>query len=157
MITIRKALESDALAIYSLRNRSIVANCANYYTQQQLALWTQGEISNEFITDVCQNFYVSIVNNQVIGSGKISFDSGMLDGIFVDPDFFGRGAAKQMLAFLEQLAVQHNLTEIKLDSTLNAAGFYRACGFIGECISTYHSPRGISLDCVPMKKSLIDG
>ncbi|WP_108946384.1 GNAT family N-acetyltransferase [Shewanella halifaxensis] len=154
MISIRKARASDVEAIYSIRSRSILAKCADFYSAQQLQTWTQGSVTNEFIADVVDNFFVSVIDNKVIGSGKLNTTTGMLDAIFVEPECFGQGAAKKMLAFLEALAIEHQLSCLKLDSTLNAASFYRSCGFSGEQVSTYHSPRGINLDCVPMYKNL---
>ncbi|MCG9695146.1 GNAT family N-acetyltransferase [Vibrio sp. Isolate22] len=157
MITIRKAVDSDANDIFDIRSRAILDQCPAYYSEEQLSLWTQGEMSEAFIADVGATFYVSQVDGQVIGSGKINTQTGMVDAIFVDPDFYGKGAAKMMLQFLEGLANQHNLPLMKLESTLNAAAFYRSCGFIGDETSAYHSPRGISLDCVPMEKRLLQG
>ncbi|MEZ8656715.1 GNAT family N-acetyltransferase [Vibrio splendidus] len=157
MINIRKAARSDAKDIFDIRSRAILDQCPAYYSEEQLSLWTQGEMSETFIADVEATFYVSEVDDRVIGSGKINTQTGMVDAIFVDPGFFGKGAAKMMLQFLEGLANQYNLPLMKLESTLNAAAFYRSCGFIGDELSTYHSPRGISLDCVPMEKRLLQG
>ena len=154
MINIRKAARSDAKDIFDIISRAILDQCPAYYSEEQLSLWTQGEMSETFIADVGATFYVSEVDGQVIGSGKINTQTGLVDAIFVDPGFFGKGAAKMMLQFLEGLANQHNLPLMKLESTLNAAAFYRSCGFIGDELSTYHSPRGISLDCIPMEKCL---
>ncbi|QMV16157.1 GNAT family N-acetyltransferase [Vibrio spartinae] len=156
MITIRKAIQSDAQVIYDLRRRAIIDQCSAYYTKEQLTLWTQGGMSDGFVRDVTETFYVSEIDGRVIGSGKLNPETGMVDAIFVEPDYFGMGAAKQMLHFLEKLAQKNGLRMLKLDSTLNAASFYRSCGFIGDKLSTYHSPRGIRLDCIPMKKSLAD-
>ncbi|ABV35194.1 GCN5-related N-acetyltransferase [Shewanella sediminis HAW-EB3] len=154
MILIRKAVEGDAQAIYDLRSRAILEECAGFYSAEQLSLWTKGGVSESLMTDIVNSFYVSEIDGQVIGSGKLTIETGMLDAIFVEPEFFGRGAARLMVSFLENLALESGLSSIKLESTLNAAPFYRRCGFVGDEISTYHSPRGISLDCVPMLKSL---
>jgi len=154
MVNIRKAARSDAKNIFDIRSRAILDQCPAYYSEEQLSLWTPGEMSEAFIADVGATFYVSEVDDRVIGSGKINTQTGVVDAIFVDPGFFGKGAAKMMLQFLEGLANQHNLPLMKLESTLNAAAFYRSCGFIGDELSTYHSPRGISLDCIPMEKCL---
>ncbi|WBA13677.1 GNAT family N-acetyltransferase [Salinivibrio proteolyticus] len=154
MITIRKANQSDAQAIFDLRNRAILAKCSAHYTEEQLSLWTQGSVSERFIADVVDTFYVSEIDGQVIGSGKLNAQTGLVDAIFVEPDYSGRGAAKKMLQFLEQLAREQGLLLLTLESTLNAAPFYRACGFVGDEVSTYHSPKGIRLDCVPMEKPL---
>jgi len=154
MISIRKAVEGDAQAIYELRSRAILEECAGHYSAEQLSLWTKGGVSESLIEDIVNSFYVSEIDGQVIGSGKLTVETRMLDAIFVEPQFFGKGAARLMVSFLEKLALEHGLTSIKLESTLNAASFYRRCGFIGDEISTYHSPRGISLYCVPMQKLL---
>ncbi|MGK0408688.1 MAG: N-acetylglutamate synthase-like GNAT family acetyltransferase [Shewanella psychromarinicola] len=151
---IRKALESDVQSIYTMRNRAIIKKCIGFYSSSQLALWTQGGISEALINDIVANFYVSLFKERVIGCGKVNLETGMIDAIFVDPDFFGQGAAKSMLVFLECRALENGLELLQLESTLNAASFYRACGFVGDEVSTYHSPRGIRLDCIPMRKSL---
>ncbi|OOF08596.1 GNAT family N-acetyltransferase, partial [Salinivibrio sp. PR919] len=138
MIIIRKASQSDAQAIFDLRNRAILAKCSAHYTEEQLSLWTQGSVSERFIADVVDTFYVSEIDGQVIGSGKLNTQTGVVDAIFVEPDYSGRGAAKKMLQFLEHLAKEQGLRLLTLESTLNAAPFYRACGFVGDEISTYH-------------------
>ncbi|ELV7510515.1 GNAT family N-acetyltransferase [Aeromonas veronii] len=109
MIAIRKASKSDAQCIYELRTRAILDKCAQNYSERQLSLWTQGGLSEGFVEDVVTNFYVSEVNGRVIGSGKINTQTGMIDTIFVDPDYFGLGAAKKMLAHLEALAQENGL------------------------------------------------
>ncbi|MGI2109282.1 GNAT family N-acetyltransferase [Shewanella frigidimarina] len=106
------------------------------------------------INDITANFYVSIFKGRVIGCGKVNLKTGMIDAIFVVPDHSSQGVAKSMLVFLEELALCNDLKLLQLESTLNAARFYRACGFVGDEVSTYHSPRGISLDCIPMQKKL---
>ncbi|MBG8559463.1 N-acetyltransferase [Pseudomonas sp. FBF18] len=67
----------------------------------------------------------------------------------------GAYPAEQMLAFLEALARNLGLAQVNLDATLNAAAFYRQCGYVGEATALYHSPRGIDLACVPMTKVLV--
>ncbi|WP_350433150.1 GNAT family N-acetyltransferase [Shewanella sp. H8] len=154
MIIIRKALNTDVQAIYTMRNRAIIEKCSGFYSSEQLALWTQGDISQTLSDDIVESFYVSTLDDNVIGCGKVNLKTGMIDAVFVDPDCFGLGAAKLMLAFLERLALENDLDLLQLESTLNAAGFYHACGFVGDEVSTYHSPKGITLDCIPMRKYL---
>ncbi len=74
MITIRKAVESDAQDIFDIRSRAIVDKCSAYYSEEQLSIWTQGGMSDGFISDVVQTFHVSEVDGRVIGSGKINIE-----------------------------------------------------------------------------------
>lgn len=154
MVSIRKAMREDAQAIIELRNRAIIDQCSAHYSPQQLSLWTEGGVSEHFLIDVEDNFYVAEKNQRIVGSGKLNIQTGMVDAIFVDPDYLRQGVATCMLAHLQKLAHEYCLTQLQLEATLNAAAFYRTLGFVGDIISTYHSPRGISLDCVPMRKSL---
>jgi len=91
---------------------------------------------------------------EIIATGMIDLDSGFIDAIFVDPQYMGLGAGKEMLAYLERLAVEAGLSLLKLESTLNAAAFYRKCGFEGDEVSVYQSPRGFNLNCIVMCKKL---
>ena len=101
-----------------------------------------------------QHFYIATVGDAVVGTGMIDRSTGRLDAIMVRPDMTRHGIGKQMMSFLEDIARTAGLTELMLDSTLNAAEFYRSCGFVGDAIGKYQSPRGITLDCVPMTKVL---
>ena len=84
----------------------------------------------------------------------IDLKSGKVDAMFVHPSRIGTGVGRRILFYLEELAHEAGLAHVSLESTLNAASFYRACGYVGQTAAKYESPRGISLDCIPMKKSL---
>jgi hypothetical protein len=65
-----------------------------------------------------------------------------------------KGTGKGIMGFLENLALSHGLKMLTLDSTLNAAPFYRACGFEGSEVGLYRTSSGLSLECIPMVKIL---
>lgn len=152
--TIRKACAADAKAAWDIRNAAILSQCKGYYAPELLAIWTDGAITGEFVHFVVEKFYVATVDGVVIGTGMIDRNTGKLDAIFTRPDMMRRGVGRQMVSFLENIARNTGLTELMLDSTVNAAEFYRNCGFVGDAIGTYQSPRGIAMDCIPMKKVL---
>ncbi len=151
---IRKATENDAQAAWDIRKEAINFQCIAHYPVELLKVWTEGEITETFIEEVAHHFYVAIKNDEVIGTGKINFESGKVDAIFTLPGHMGVGIGKTMLSHLEELARKVGLTNLNLESTLNAAVFYRKCGFAGNKIAKYESPRGISMDCIPMFKKL---
>lgn len=153
-VAIRKARREDAQAVWDVRNAAILAGCARHYPIDLLKVWTDGEITEEFADDVAAGFCVAVIDGAVVATGMIDLDSGHVDAIFVRPDSMRSGIGRKVLLQLEQLALDAGLAELTLDSTLNAAPFYRSCGYVGEAIGRYDSPRGISLDCVPMRKAL---
>jgi GNAT superfamily N-acetyltransferase len=153
-LTIRKAKADAAAAAWAIRNAAIRHGCKGFYADSLLEQWTAGEMTDQFVESVVRRFYVATVNGVVAGTGFIDLGDGRLDAVFVRPDMMGKGIGKRMVAFCEDVGRSAGLTKLKLDSTLNAAPFYRRCGFVGDVIGVYRSPRGISLDCIPMTKSI---
>jgi len=149
-LTLRKATAADAAAAWEIRSAAIRYACKGFYADDLLALWTAGELTGSFAEFVAQKCYVATVNGRVVGTGAIDLDDGRLDAIFVRPEMMGQGVGKRIIARLVDLGRSAGLTELRLDATLNAAPFYRCCGFVGDAVGVYRSPRGISLDCIPM-------
>ncbi|WP_144057428.1 GNAT family N-acetyltransferase [Novipirellula maiorica] len=154
-LVIRKAERRDAIPAWNIRNAAILAECTGHYSDEQLANWTGGEITEQFIDAVSQHWYVATANESVVGTGMLDCSTGQVDAIFTRPDRMGFGIGRAMLAHLERLAAESGLAQLTLDSTLNAAAFYRKCGFVGDQLSVYKSPRGISLACIVMSKQIV--
>lgn len=153
-LLIRKANAEDAEAVWCIRNDAIRSQCVGHYDADVLAIWTERSLTEGFVRVVSNSFYVATFDGTVVGMGLLNCGTGRIDAIFVRPDMMRQGIGSKILAFLEGIAVQHGLTRLTLDSTLNAAPFYRKCGFMGDEVGTHQSPRGISLDCIPMSKDL---
>jgi GNAT superfamily N-acetyltransferase len=151
---IRHASREDANVCWEVRRTAVMSQCANAYPLEQLEEWTGGTVSVAFANAVEDRFYVAMVEGRVAGTGMINLATGKIDAIFVHPDFMRRGVGAAMVAHLEALARAEGLHEVMLDSTLNAAPFYRRVGFEGETVAPYHSTRGLRMDCVPMTKRL---
>ncbi len=140
--------------MWDIRNAAILAQCAGHYSNAELTIWTAGVVTDRFVRAVADKWHVATVDNEVIGTGILDCATGQIDAIFVRPDMMGYGIGSQMMAYLERVAILSGLTHLTLDSTLNAAAFYRLCGFVGDQRSLYESSRGISLACIPMTKHL---
>ena len=153
-LSIRKATADDAAAVWAIRNAAIRHACPGFYADDLLERWTAGELTDGFVEAVAQQFYVATTNGIVVGTGFVNLEDGQLDAILVRPDMMGQGIGRRIVAFCEELGRRAGLRRLKLDATLNAAPFYRRCGFVGEAIGIFQSPRGIALDCIPMTKEI---
>ena len=154
---IRKATLEDAQACWDLRNHAILAGCTGFYDEQDLLIWTEGDITESFKRVVQQYMYVADIDGVVLGSCMLDEPNAQVEALFVDPSVMGQGVGKALLAFIEEMANRQGVAQLRLESTLNAAAFYRSQGFGGKGLeeqSVYLSPRGISLDCVVMHKNL---
>jgi GNAT superfamily N-acetyltransferase len=154
MLSVRKAKREDAQAAWDIRKAAILHQCAGHYPMDDLKIWTAGALSQPFIDAVEKHFYVAIYDDQVVGTGMINLETGKIDAIFVHPGHMKMGVGRKVVEYLELLARDEGLKELHLESTLNAAPFYRTCGFSGDEPGTYQSPTGLCLDCVPMVKLL---
>ncbi|GJH38286.1 GNAT family N-acetyltransferase [Paraburkholderia hospita] len=157
MVTIRKAICRDVCDAWDIRRTSVHAACAQYYPEAALSEWVDGALTDKWASVVENDFYVVVDENIVVGTGMLTVANGQIDAIFVRPSHMGLGIGRKMLHFLEALAGAHGVVALRLDATLNAAAFYRRCGWAGDSISTYRSSRGLELACVPMTKHLTIG
>jgi N-acetylglutamate synthase-like GNAT family acetyltransferase len=122
--------------------------------QETLNIWAQGDITERFISDLESNFYVVENDKEIVGTGMLNPINGQIDAVFVSPKYMKMGVATKIMGFLEELGKKSNLAKLTLDFTLNAAGFYRRIGYIGDCQSIYKSSKGFNLACIPMVKIL---
>ena len=88
------------------------------------------------------------------GFGAINLESKLLVSQFVHPDRAGQGFGQQMLEFLIELARCTQLTELKLDSSINALGFYAKNGFVEVGRGRYETQNGTLLESVKMRLTL---
>jgi GNAT superfamily N-acetyltransferase len=144
----------DGPAFFELRRDAIRAGCADHYGSSQLEAWTSPLSDGSLRRPLPEHFYFALIEARIVGSGLLDISTGRIDAMFVLPPFFGRGIGRAMMRHLESIARIHGLKTLTLDATLNAAAFYRSQGFEGEITGTYQSTRGISLECIRMKKSL---
>ena len=154
MLEIKRATPADAQAAFAIRLLAIRSQCIGAYTAEQMALWTRGKAEDGYDTLMDKPFYLGWVNGEPVVTGMLDLDNNEMGALFVLPEFAGRGYGKAMLDHLEKLARELAIEEVVLDSTLNAASFYRACGYVGEEQAVYHSPSGLELACIPMVKRL---
>jgi GNAT superfamily N-acetyltransferase len=153
-VHIRKAAIEDAQACFAIRREAIRAQCGGHYPVADLDIWTSGAMSATFAQRVADHFYVAVADGQDVGTAMIDLATGKIDAVFVLPAYMGRGIGRALMVQMESLALDAGLASIQLESTLNAAPFYRALGFKGDNLSTYQSSLGVSLACVPMMKHL---
>ncbi len=147
-------MREDAPRIWAVRRAAIASQCQGYYSAETLKLWIGDHMPESFPGKVENNYYVAVLDSKIIGAGAIDLDSGRIDAMCVDPEHIGTGSGKRLMQHLETLAKQEHIKRLHLESSLNAAPFYQACGFTRLEKSQYHSPRGFSMDCILMAKSL---
>ncbi|WP_426214444.1 GNAT family N-acetyltransferase [Pseudomonas sp. DWRC2-2] len=155
MLEIKRATPGDAQVAFDIRLQAIRSQCIGAYTREQMLLWTRGRAEDGYSALMGKPFYLGWLNGEAVVTGMLDPDNHEVGALFVLPECSGRGYGKAMLDHLETVAREMAIETVVLDATLNAASFYRACGYVGDEQAFYHSPLGLTLACIPMTKQLI--
>ncbi|WP_223487072.1 GNAT family N-acetyltransferase [Pseudomonas sp. A-RE-19] len=155
MFEIRRATHSDAQTAFDIRLQAIRHQCIGAYTMEQMLVWTAGAARDGYSDLMDKHFYLGCIQGEPVATGMLDLENCEIGAIFVLPSFMQQGIGLRILNHLEYLSRELGLKEVKLDATLNAADFYRRCGFVGDERAIYHSPSGLQLACVPMVKGLL--
>jgi len=152
MLLIRKATPSDYPAMESVFRQSTQTLCSNSYDEQTIAAWTGQYWPERFAksTDEGVQHYVLLIENKVICFGSVHFGNGLLASLFLSPEYAGQGLGKVMLNFLFEQAKERDLTQLKLDSSLNAVNFYAKHGFKELKREKFKTQSGLYLESIQM-------
>lgn len=66
-------------------------------------------------------------DDAVVGWGAIAVDH--LEGLYVDPDFAGRGIGTELLGVLEVFMRERGVLAVRAEASANALGFYLRRGY----------------------------
>ena len=155
MLEIKRATPKDAQVAFDIRLQAIRSQCIGAYTREQMLLWTRGKAEDGYSALMDKPFYLGWLNGKAVVTGMLDPDNHEVGALFVLPECSGRGYGKAMLDHLETVAREMAIETVVLDATLNAASFYRACGYVGDEQAVYHSPSGLALACIPMTKVIL--
>lgn len=176
---LRRATAADSPAIRELIARSIRSLGAADYSSQQIEGALEGAfgLDSQLIAD--GTYFVVEAEGRLIGCGGWSYrrtlfggdaragrDAGTLDprtdaakirAFFVDPGAARRGIGSALLEHCEQEARRHGFGRAEMMATLPGVRLYAARGYApGESVR-YPLPEGLSIEFVPMGKSLATG
>ncbi len=122
VMAIRKARKDEAQVILEIRNAAIGCQCIGHYSPVDIEIWASVEATKQFIEVVENSFYLASMDGCVVGTGMVNLESGKVDAIFVHPSHMRTGIGRQIMLYLEKLALDAGLTQLSLESTLNNKG-----------------------------------
>ena len=173
---IRKATHADVPAIETLIGVSARVLAAGDYSAAQIeaALLGAWGVDTELIRD--GTYFVGMTDGEAVicggwsrrattfgGDAYAERESRLLDptseaarirAFFVHPRFARHGLATRLLELCEAEARGAGFAAAELVATLPGERFYRRYGFVPTGRQSYPLPGGISIDFVPMRKSL---
>jgi putative acetyltransferase len=134
-VRIRPLEAADLDTIGAIQEASILVLGAGTYAPRQLAAWARlgWHFRHQLLRDP-GDFMVALRAGRVVGVGGWSPDSlaadlAWLRYLFVHPDYAGLGLGRTLVGAAEAAARARRKSAFQVWSSLNAAGFYAACGY----------------------------
>lgn len=169
-IVLRAATLGDRPAIDDIHTRAVRVTCAQVYTADAIAAWTDParKTAERFQKHLDEHVFLVAEDRgseggtdrsgaKVVGFAELEPKEGdaCIHSCYVDPDCHDMGIGGKLLEALVLAARERGFTSVRLDSSLNARPFYEAHGFkaaglISHCFAGTCS----SVQCYPMTREL---
>jgi putative acetyltransferase len=156
-VALRPARPADAQAIWSVRTRAIRIAAATHYAEEVLDAWA-GRMRPEGCLESMRTRRLIVAEAataggpRIVGFGQLEPSEGVIDAIYVDPDFGRRGIGAALFAALEREARALGLPGLTLEASLNSVPFYAAMGCRQECLDRHELAPGVHIACAVMDK-----
>lgn len=157
LLRLRPVRAADLDGIAAMQEISIMALGAPVYGEAKAKAWAR--LGYQFRHDLLGEggFWMAEQEEQILGVGGWSPDSLEADlawirYLFVHPEAIRRGIGRRLLERAERSARAAERPRLRVWSSLNAVGFYRAVGFLPERRARWPVRTGIELDYVLMGK-----
>lgn len=128
VVSIRSATPQEAQRIHELHLSAVRAQCAQHYSPEIVEGWLENRSAQGYLRGIASGaIFVAEFESQIVGFGEGA--PGEVVAVFVDPAFLNRGIGSALLQHALRLAREQHQGSVRLESTLNAVGFYERFGF----------------------------
>ena len=124
---LRAANDADAFAMCALHLAAVRVLCAPHYSPQIIGGWLRGRVPEGYLPGIRSgSMFVAEVHAKVVGFGQSK--PGEVLAVFVEPRFAGHGIGSELLVrALRDAGADKGA--VRVESTVNAVGFYERHGF----------------------------
>ena len=154
---LRPVRATDLDAIAAMQETSIMALGAPVYGEAKAKAWAR--LGYQFRHDLLGDggFWVAEQGDRLLGVGGwspdgLEADLAWIRYLFVHPEAVRRGIGRRLVERAERAAYAADRPRLRVWSSLNAVGFYRAVGFLPERRARWPVQTAIALDYVLMAK-----
>ncbi|MEZ0373301.1 MAG: GNAT family N-acetyltransferase [Candidatus Sericytochromatia bacterium] len=159
-VRIRPAEDTDAASLSQIHFEAIRQTASAFYSPELIGSWAQVpderrlEQFRSAIVGKDELFLVAEYADEVVGFGSIIPSTGELRAVYVHPDVGRSGVGSAILLALEQLATASGLSDLQMDSSINAEAFYSRHGYEVRDRGIHRLAGGGQMACVKMRKPL---
>lgn len=127
-IVLRPARKGDGEALFDVTRRSVEALAHNHYSPKQIAGW-MGERTPDYYETLIAQGQVVVAEYKDTIMGFVDAEPGEVTRLFLLPGAAGSGLGARLLHVGIENARKGHAGPIRVESTINAEGFYRRHGF----------------------------
>ena len=130
IIAIRPYRASDCDTVLDIFNRSIREVACRDYSPAQVAAWAHEDrdMAAFAAKHASRPIFIAEVDGAAAGFSDLATD-GLIDFLFVHPDFQRRGVGRALLAHVEALARRQAMARLYAEVSITARPLFEACGF----------------------------
>ncbi|MDD2058786.1 GNAT family N-acetyltransferase [Pseudomonas sp. GD03860] len=149
--TLRPAQPGDGQAVFDVTRQSINALANGRYSPEQLQGW-MGERTPAFYEQLIAHGHMVVALSEGRIVGFVDAEPGEVTRLFILPEASGTGLGARLLHIGIDKAQAPGIDMIKVESTLNAEGFYQKHGFVTRRRGFFsHGIGGQPIDIVHME------
>lgn len=131
-IKIRKVSSKDIQNIVDLHRKVVSKTNAEQYDKEVIEEWLS-QITPEGVKyqlkDKTTPWYLLELNSKIIGFCQFSIVEKTIFQLNINPNYQGKGYGKTLSNFMEKKFRNAGVSNVELNSTLNALSFYEKLGF----------------------------
>lgn len=125
---IRAYREEDIQQVYDVFYEAVMHGAQNEYTERQRIAWVEGvDLERWNRSFLSHTTLVAVVMDRVVGFSDLDYD--LVDYLYVDPDFYRQGFARQLVNELMKEASEKKIPILKTYASKTARPFFEAMGF----------------------------
>lgn len=151
-VEIRRYDFEDAEAHAKVHRESVKGLASEDYPEEVIDEWSKKEPEDSPLDEEKERF-VAEEDGCIVGFSDYNRKTSELSGLYVKPDYTGKGVGEKLLRKAEQDARDNGLNHLWCESTITARGFYRKHGY--ELVEkTSHELEDVEMKVYRMEKKL---
>ena len=152
---VRPATDADAEEIFRVHSESIRVLCSGRYEPHEIAAWIAVRSPDSYrVALATRALFVAEWQGEIVGFGQLDPEKGEVEACYVAPAAVGAGVGVALLFRMETEALRRGHSFVRLNSTLNAEGFYARCGYRWLGKATHRVGGKVDLACIRMEKAI---
>lgn len=149
---IREYTFEDAEAHAEVHRQSVRGLASEDYRDEVIEAWATKEPEDSPLEEEKVRF-VAEEEGEIIGFSDYNMETNELSGLYVKPDYTGRGIGEKLLERAEEDAREKDLDSLWCKSTITAKEFYQKHGY--EIVEEKsHEIEGLEMKVYRMEKEL---